>query len=589
MLFGRRNFLLGSVSAAATLSGMGRSLALDSDANSRAMSEIYGLRNLRAGSPDLGFLRNAQQDGAPAPIQLEAFEAYVDQNAIFGRLRNGESPEFYHLMLWHAVALDLTAQDHTTIAGSTDPLFAEQLGPHRSSRALAIMHLAVFEAVNAIYQKHKSYQGLQTQILSLAGVTAGGATPTKASVRMAVNYAAFDTLSVLYPKKLALISAVFNKVVLLEFGEAAAVSALGALIGQKAANVVLLNRKYDYTNKRFDDGSRDGYSTGNSTALEPPWQSIYTTTPGALDWQQDPISQVPFALGADWKKVTPFVLDGSRLPLPAPPPKAADAAFGVAYDDVRRQGGDPNPKLTAPRYPTGTNRTGSQPGARLDANNETFKGQFWGYDGVALLCAPPRLYNMVATSIAYEERPIKSVDEMAYYLALINIAMADAAIAAWNAKYFYHYTRPVTYIRAVDPQKSVLGTTNVHWTPLGAPDTNGGPKGANLTPPFPAYPSGHSTFGGALFQVLRRYFDTAGSGGEISFDFVSDEYNGINKGGDGVPRPRVARRFNSLTEAETENARSRVWIGVHWQFDEDAGVKLGNQIGDYVFDNGFTG
>ena len=578
MKYGRREFLLGSASVVATLSMAGRPWAQNGDANTRAASQIFGMKNLRG--PDLAFLRQTQENATPAPLNLNDFQAYLDQNAIFQRLQAGESPEFYHLMLWHAVALDLTAQDHATVAGSTDPLFAEQFGPARTSRVMAIMHLAVFEAVNAIYQTHKSYQGLQTQIYSYAGASAGAVSPTTASVRMAINYAAFDTLTVLYPKKAALTSAVFNRVVLLNPDEPATVSALGASIGQAAAKAVLLARNYDYANAWFNDGSGHIPANGNSLSIEPAWQSIYPGTPGVLDWQQDPITQLPFALGAHWSQVTPFVL--SSLPLPPPPPQATDLTFGAAYQDVARQGGDPNAPSLTPRFPTATLRTGAQPGSPLNATNNTFHGMFWGYDGTALLCAPPRLYNMIATSIALKERPITSVNEMAFYLALVNVAMADAGIAAWNAKYFYHYARPVTYIRYATPASTVLGTPTPQWTPLGAPDTNGGPSGSNLTPPFPAYPSGHATFGGTLFQVLRRYFNTARNG-EISFQFVSDEYNGINKGANGVPRPRVVRTFDSLTDAETENARSRVWIGVHWQFDADYGVALGNRIGDQVF------
>jgi hypothetical protein len=119
----------------------------------------------------------------------------------------------------------------------------------------------------------------------------------------------------------------------------------------------------------------------------------------------------------------------------------------------------------------------------LDQKNETFKGNYWAYDGTALLCAPPRMYNMIATSIALNEHPISDVAEMARYLALINLVLADCGIGAWTAKYKYHLARPITWIRLHDPDKSVDGTSNRNWTPLGAPADNASPASANLTPP----------------------------------------------------------------------------------------------------------
>jgi hypothetical protein len=157
---------------------------------------------------------------------------------------------------------------------------------------------------------------------------------------------------------------------------------------------------------------------------------------------------------------------------------------------------------------------------------------------------------------------------MARYLALLNLVLADAGIAAWTAKYKFHLARPVTWIREHDPNKIVDGTENQNWTPLGAPTDNATPNGANLTPPFPAYPSGHAVFGGGLFQAMRKLL-----GGDLKFQFVSDEYNGLNRGPTGDVRPWVERTFASFSAAEKENGRSRIWLGIHWQFDADNGIK----------------
>src|SRR4029077_17318694 len=98
----------------------------------------------------------------------------------------------------------------------------------------------------------------------------------------------------------------------------------------------------------------------------------------------------------------------------------------------------------------------------------------------------------------------------------------DAGIACWESKYFYQLWRPVAGIRESDPGMGPTGlgdgnpatVADQAWTPLGAPASN--TMGPNFTPPFPSYPSGHPTFGGTLFQVMRRFFGT----NDIAFTFV---------------------------------------------------------------------
>jgi membrane-associated phospholipid phosphatase len=119
-----------------------------------------------------------------------------------------------------------------------------------------------------------------------------------------------------------------------------------------------------------------------------------------------------------------------------------------------------------------------------------------------------------------------------------------------------------------------------NWYPLGAQATN--TRGPNFTPPFPAYVSGHATIGGALFQVLRHYYPD-----KTSFVFVSDEWNGVNKNVDGKTRPLIPYTFASLSEAESRNAESRVYLGVHWQFDSDQGIIEGNHVADWVWGHAF--
>ncbi len=215
-------------------------------------------------------------------------------------------------------------------------------------------------------------------------------------------------------------------------------------------------------------------------------------------------------------------------------------------------------------------------------------GIYWAYDGTPSLCAPPRLYNQLAVQIA--DQMGSNVVELARLLALVNTAMADAGIAIWESKYYYEFWRPVTGIREAEVGTGPTGagdgnpatTGDPTFTPLGAPASN--LAGPNFTPPFPAYPSGHAGFGGALFQTLRRFYGTD----NITFTFVSDEFNGVTQDNTGHVRPLLPRSFSSLSAAEEENGQSRIYLGIHWAFDKTEGIAQGRRVADYVFKHAFV-
>ena len=290
----------------------------------------------------------------------------------------------------------------------------------------------------------------------------------------------------------------------------------------------------------------------NTTLPEPSIPADYQPSHAVGIWDVDPISKIMVALGGNWPKVIPFTFSNQARFRAPPPPAIGSAVYNAAFSEVRTLGGDP-------LQGTATTRT----------SMETFMGKFWSYDGTPGLCAPPRLYNQIARQLALDNG-IVAPSELARFLAIINVAMADAGVSAWEAKYYYKYWRPVTGIRYPGQPGQ-----NPTWYPLGAQATNTG--GPNITPPFPAYPSGHATFGGALFEVLRAYIPDA-----TPFTFVSDEFNGKNKDVYGYIRPKQPAHFLSLSDAEQSNGLSRIWIGVHWHFDSDEGIKQGNRLARHV-------
>ncbi|CAF5162688.1 unnamed protein product, partial [Rotaria sp. Silwood1] len=100
------------------------------------------------------------------------------------------------------------------------------------------------------------------------------------------------------------------------------------------------------------------------------------------------------------------------------------------------------------------------------------------------------------------------------------------------------------------------------------------------TPPFPSYVSGHSTFGSATFEMLRLFYKTD----QVHFEFRSDEYNGITKDSiTGLVRPVRTRQYQSFSQAEDENYRSRIYLGVHWRIDQEEGKIMGRNIASYIF------
>ena len=119
------------------------------------------------------------------------------------------------------------------------------------------------------------------------------------------------------------------------------------------------------------------------------------------------------------------------------------------------------------------------------------------------------------------------------------------------------------------------------WLALGAPRSNPHPgpitgaAGANVTPNFPAYPSGHSTFGSACFGTAAKLLNKPLT--KIDVTFVSDEFNGITRDNTGAARPKWEQSM-SLKEAIDQNEESRIYLGVHWRFDATGGATVGEAI-----------
>lgn len=245
---------------------------------------------------------------------------------------------------------------------------------------------------------------------------------------------------------------------------------------------------------------------------------------------------------------------------------------------------------------TEVKKLGAAPGHSTRTPVETATGYYWAYDGANLIGTPPRLYNQIIRLVAWSKKngadDLARTREFVRVLALANVAMADAGKFAWLEKYRFELWRPLSGIREHDGPDA-----DPFWLALGAPETN--TNRVSFKPPFPAYPSGHATFGAAAFQMLRLYYqsrdgdpaavrtelETTGyqTPDALGFEFVSEELNGISRDlrqpydpnkpiedQQGTVRTRVKRPYLSLWKAIFDNAFSRIYLGVHWHFDAAA-------------------
>jgi membrane-associated phospholipid phosphatase len=182
-------------------------------------------------------------------------------------------------------------------------------------------------------------------------------------------------------------------------------------------------------------------------------------------------------------------------------------------------------------------------------------GEFWSDDLVNLTFSPGPRWVAIGNQIIEKEGVNLETALEAY--AKTGMALSDAAVGAWRSKYHYNVERPDTYIKKVIDAGYVPNLDNPLTGDIG------------FTPPFPAYPSGHSTMGAAGAEALASVFG-------YSYSMTDNCHLGRTEF-EGVPRT-----FGSLYEMALENAWSRVLLGVHWRMDCDEGVRFGTVIGRRV-------
>jgi hypothetical protein len=442
------------------------------------------------------------------------------------------------IQLVNDLALELLARDFSNGRTPTNG------GPTRSSRALAIIHLAAHDAYAKVTGK---FSPILKTLPDPMGLNNDADTGT-----IALVIAGIRTAVQLYPDDAAFISEKAEKLSTDEKTE--------KLFANPDPEVLL------FAERIADAWIKERMNDGSST---PQLDDLYASAPGRH--RPDPLNPNQPTLGRAWGRVKPFILGNVvQDAFLKEPPKLDSEEYAKAFNEVIDLGKDD-----------------------IDSRQPDLAaiGVFWGYDGANLLGTPPRLYNQVVREIP-EFKTAFPPDQIRI-LTAINVAMADAGIAAWYWKYAYDVWRPVVGIREADKGfgPSGLGDNNSRtkgdpfWLPLGAPRSNPfpapkfGAEGNNVTPNFPAYPSGHATFGAACFETAAALLKKRPE--EITVTFVSDELNGKTTDNTGTVRPKWKQTF-TLRKAIEQNNLSRVYLGVHWKFDSTGGELVGKQVADRV-------
>jgi CARDB len=411
------------------------------------------------------------------------------------------APETDVVIDWNATALNAIQAEGE--AGRGVP-------PTQGSRLLAMVSAAVYDTVNSFVGTHTPY-----------AIDANA--PTGASVEAAVAAAAHRMLVKLLPEQTEMFDEQLDRT-MNEISGSFSSKKAGLSFGRSITNQILDLRKND----GWDDNSP------------------YVAPDGDYVWH--PATDGPtagVAVGSNWGKVTPFAI-GSVEDFA---PDGVDGLPGTdqyaqEIEEVRTLGGKENTELTT------ITRT----------DDQTEIAVFWAYDRADTF-RPYGQLNQIAEEVAVRED--NSLADNARLFAQLNIALADAAIVAWDAKYEYTQPRPDDVIAEGIAANDGMDATvaDPDWDPLLGP-----------TPPFPDYISGHSSFGGAFAGVMTNFF-----GDDYGFTAVSQEL------------PGVTRHYDSFYDAGYDDAISRIYGGIHVREASitDA-LPMGYSVGEYVAQNLLT-
>jgi hypothetical protein len=256
-----------------------------------------------------------------------------------------------------------------------------------------------------------------------------------------------------------------------------------------------------------------------------PAQSYLPTSSKPGEWQLTPGCPATGGVFKQWGNVTPFgIVSVKQFPID-PPPALTSKRYERAFNEIKRVGGVHS-----------TDRTQD----RVDV------ARFYA----AVL--PVRTWNPVAVQVARAQG--HSLTQNARALALLNMAMSDGLVAVFENKYRYTFWRPITAIRAGDTDGNHRTVGDPEFAPLVG------------TPCHPSYASAHASSSYSARIVLERLYGRHGH-----FITMSN-----------VAVPNVQLQYSSFEQVTSDIDDARIYGGIHFRFDQEAGARLGKRIGSYV-------
>jgi hypothetical protein len=290
---------------------------------------------------------------------------------------------------------------------------------------------------------------------------------------------------------------------------------------------------------------RSGIATGQAAAAQmialrlddgsSPAQFYLPTSMEPGVWQPTPSCPPAGGVGFQWQNITPFGVpsapgsqDWIAKFAPGPPPALTSKRYARDYNEVKRVG-------NVSSDPT------ERPQDRADV------ARFYN------MSSPSFVFNLAARQVAAAEG--SSLSENARTLALLNMASNDSLVASFWTKYHYKLWRPETAIREGDFDGNARTEGDVTFVPY------------ILTPCFPSYPSNHASGSEGAAEILRRVY---GAGGH-AITMVNPAVPGVTL---------HYSRFNQITDDISD---ARVYGGIHFRFDQDAGTDLGREVATYVY------
>ena len=425
--------------------------------------------------------------------------------------------------------------------------------PTRVSRLAAIMNIGLFDVYNSVYWSRLedlSTGTPTTEDCGWAGYSGVFSLPPETKVDIVAGNVARDLMKYFMPEKEFFWETAFVEIVGVPFEPE-------VQYGQEIVDAVIALRDYD--------GSGNSFTYAPTTGLPGEWRRSPTVS-----------TEAPCNAGVTphWGSVTPFAISSTSSVRQSKPNSAASiSAF-----------------LPTTRYADDVNEVkdwGGKTSAYRDSDQEEM-AWFWANDLDGTYKPPGQLLDHTEIVAKTQPAAITSGDpedfatewsqqgvRVARLFAEISIAMADAGISAWDHKYDAGFSlwRPIDAIQQADTDSNAGTTEDIYWEPLSA-DRNGD----QFSPCFPAWISGHATFGGVWGQTMVNEFTGTDHTDPFPLELTTNDPEAVG----------VTREVDSFIEAAEENALSRIFLGVHYRIDAEGGLAVGYDVADQVSANVLT-